>query len=48
MSSEQEKDTKTTEEKKIDETEKENMCALEYDIKKKGENAYYYAHKSRF
>ena len=24
------------------------MCALEYDIKKKGENAYYYAHKARF
>ena len=48
MSSEPEKDTKTTEEKKIDETEKESMCALEYDIKKKGENAYYYAHKSRF
>ena len=48
MSSEQEKDNKTTEEKKIDEAEKENMCALEYDIKKKGENAYYYAHKSRF
>jgi hypothetical protein len=34
--------------KKITEEEKENMCALEYDIKKKGENAYYYAHKSRF
>ena len=33
--------------KKITEEEKE-MCALEYDIKKKGENAYYYAHKSRF
>ena len=30
------------------EDEKENMCALEYDIKKKGENAYYYAHKARF
>ena len=24
------------------------MCALEYDIKNKGENSYYYAHKSRF
>ena len=34
--------------KKITDEEKENMCALEYDIKKKGENAYYYAHKSRF
>ena len=33
---------------KITDEEKENMCALEYDIKKKGENAYYYAHKSRF
>ena len=34
--------------KKISEEEKEKMCALEYDIKNKGENAYYYAHKSRF
>ena len=33
---------------KISEEEKEKMCALEYDIKNKGENAYYYAHKSRF
>ena len=24
------------------------MCALEYNIKNKGETAYYYAHKSRF
>ena len=28
--------------------EKEKMCALEYDIKNKGENTYYYAHKARF
>ena len=43
-------DEKKSEEepKKITDEEKENMCALEYDIKKKGENAYYYAHKSRF
>ncbi len=34
--------------KKISEEEKEKMCALEYDIKNKGENSYYYAHKSRF
>ena len=33
---------------KITEEEKEKMCALEYDIKNKGENSYYYAHKSRF
>ena len=39
---------KEEEPKKITDEEKENMCALEYDIKKKGENAYYYAHKSRF
>ena len=34
--------------KKITDEEKENMCALEYNINKKGENAYYYTHKSRF
>ena len=28
--------------------EEENISALEYNIKKKGENAYYYAHKSLF
>ena len=41
---------KKTEEQptKITEEEKEKMCALEYDIKNKGENSYYYAHKSRF
>ena len=40
---------KTEEEpKKITEEEKEKMCALEYDIKNKGENSYYYAHKARF
>ena len=33
---------------KITEEEKEKMCALEYDIKNKGENSYYYAHKARF
>ena len=49
MSSEEtEKNAKPIEEKNIPDAEKENMCALEYDIKKKGENAYYYAHKSRF
>ena len=45
-------DEKKPEEKekpnKISEEEKEKMCALEYDIKNKGENSYYYAHKSRF
>ena len=45
-------DDKKPEEKeqpnKITEEEKEKMCALEYDIKNKGENSYYYAHKSRF
>ena len=45
-------DEKKTDEKeqpnKISEEEKEKMCALEYDIKNKGENSYYYAHKSRF
>ena len=47
-------DEKNTEEqeqpqpKKITEEEKEKMCALEYDIKNKGENSYYYAHKARF
>ena len=43
-----EEDKKEEDTKKISEEEKENMCALDYDIKKKGENAYYYAHKSRF
>ena len=43
-----EENKKEEELKKITEDEKENMCALEYDIKKKGENAYYYAHKARF
>ena len=42
-----EEDKKEESPKKITYEEKE-MCALEYDIKKKGENAYYYAHKSRF
>ena len=42
-----EEDKKEESPKKITDEEKE-MCALEYDIKKKGENAYYYAHKSRF
>ncbi len=42
-------ETKTEEEPiKITEEEKEKMCALEYDIKNKGENSYYYAHKARF
>jgi len=45
-------DEKKPEEKeqqnKITEEEKEKMCALEYDIKNKGENSYYYAHKARF
>ena len=41
---------KPNEEKKpqISQEEKEKMCALEYEIKNKGENSYYYAHKSRF
>ena len=34
--------------KEIDEEEKKKMCALEYNIKNKGETSYYYAHKSKF
>ena len=30
------------------EEKKKEMSALEYDIKNKGENSYYYAHKNRF
>ena len=41
-------ENKQEEPKKISKEEKEKMCALEYDIKNKGENSYYYAHKSRF
>ena len=41
-------ENKQEEPNKISEEEKEKMCALEYDIKNKGENSYYYAHKSRF
>ena len=41
-------ENKQEEPKKISEEEKVKMCALEYDIKNKGENSYYYAHKSRF
>ena len=37
----EEENKKEEEQKKITDEEKENMCALEYDIKKKGENAYY-------
>ena len=44
-------DKKNTEEKeqtnKISEEEKQKMCALEYDIKNKGENSYYYAQYNR-
>ena len=43
-----EEDKKEEETNKISEEEKKKMCALEYDIKNKGENSYYYAHKSRF
>ena len=32
----------------ISEEEKQKICALEYDIKNKGEHSYYYAHKARF
>ena len=32
----------------IPDEEKKKMCALEYNIKNKGENSYYYAHKSKF
>ena len=32
----------------IPEEKKKEMSALEYDIKNKGENSYYYAHKGRF
>lgn len=45
---EQAKEFKEKEKEKISPEEKEKMCALEYDIKNKGENSYYYAHKSRF
>ena len=44
----EEKKAETKEQPKISEEEKEKMCALEYDIKNKGEHSYYYAHKSRF
>ena len=44
----EEKKPEEKEQSKISEEEKEKMCALEYDIKNKGENSYYYAHKSRF
>ena len=44
----EEKKPEVKEQPKISEEEKEKMCALEYDIKNKGENSYYYAHKSRF
>ena len=44
----EEKKPEEKEQTKISEEEKEKMCALEYDIKNKGENSYYYAHKSRF
>ena len=44
----EEKKSEEKEQPKITEEEKEKMCALEYDIKNKGENSYYYAHKSRF
>ena len=32
----------------VPEEKKKEMSALEYDIKNKGENSYYYAHKGRF
>ena len=32
----------------ITEEAKSKMSALEYDIKNRGENSYYYAHKGRF
>ena len=35
-------------EQEISEEKKKEMSALEYDIKHKGENSYYYAHKGRF
>ena len=44
----EEENKKEEEKNKITEEEKKKMCALEYDIKNKGENSYYYAHKSRF
>ena len=45
MADENKKEEETN---KISEEEKKKMCALEHDIKNKGENSYYYAHKSRF
>ena len=48
MAEEEKKAEEPEQPKKISEEEKEKMCALEYDIKNKGENSYYYAHKSRF
>ena len=45
---EQEQEKPKEEAQKITEEEKQKMCALEYDIKNKGENSYYYAHKARF
>ena len=41
-------DQEKDKQKPISEEEKGKMCALEYDIRNKGENSYYYAHKSRF
>lgn len=49
MSSENKPETKEDpKELKQEEPEKKNICALEYNIKNKGENSYYYAHKARF
>lgn len=45
---EEQNEEKQEKKNEITPEEKEKMCALEYDIKNKGEHAYYYAHKSRF
>jgi hypothetical protein len=43
-----ENENQKTQEEVISEEKKKEMSALEYDIKHKGENSYYYAHKGRF
>lgn len=45
---EPEKQEEKPKEEEISEETKKKMCALEYNIKNKGETSYYYAHKSKF
>lgn len=53
MEEDKKESEQTTEQIKADkkpmtEEEQKKMCALEYNIKNKGETSYYYAHKSKF